>query len=191
MFSVKTKVELAQVKYLNELLSTKRNVVNPVFRFACVTEFEGSRYLFATDAYQARWMCVDHYSLECGLYKFQIEKDSAFFIKVEDLDLKYPDISFLLDWENPIKDYKLVGEVKASEKDIAISKIIFHFARAYPEIEKIYIKQDLVDEIMIKKEKDFSLVHGDDKLQVFFNGGKSNPIVFRGANMTSVVMPVF
>ena len=44
MFSVKTKVELAQVKYLNELLSTKRNVVGLAVRFACVTEFKGSRY---------------------------------------------------------------------------------------------------------------------------------------------------
>ena len=183
MIEVKDKKELAQIKYINELTKSKENL-REVFQYALVTQEEGQKILFTTDARQARFMFVN-YNLPDGLYKIIEEKKSCFIVPAQ-IEQDYPNVDFLVNWEET-GDYKEIGSYGYASRVFVATEIILDSLNVFPEC-KFVLNVDYIYNVFEMPEKVFRLIHGDSFLPAYFNGLERSPIIFKGKEITSIVM---
>jgi len=186
MIEVKDTKEVAQIKYLTELTKSKDKLFNlrEVSQYALVTQKNGQRILFTTDARQARFMFIN-YDLPDGLYKIIEEKNSCFIAPIQ-FDQDYLNVSFLVNWEER-GDYKEIGNYKHAARVFVATEIILDSLNVFPEC-KFVLNVDYIDNVFKMPEKKFRLIHGDIFLPTYFNGSKASPIVFKGKEVTSMMM---
>ena len=178
------KKELAQIKYLNELTKSKENNLREVFQYALVTQKNGQRILFTTDARQARFMFIN-YDLPDGLYKIIEEKNSCFIAPIQ-FDQDYPNVDFLVNWEET-GDYKEIGSYGHASRVFVATEIILDSLNVFPEC-KFVLNVDYIDNVFKMPEKAFRLIHGDSFLPAYFNGLTRSSILFKGKEVTSIVV---
>jgi len=183
MIEVKDKKELAQIKYINELTKSKENNLREVFQYALVTQKNGQRILFTTDARQARFMFIN-YDLPDGLYKIIEEKNSCFIAPIQ-FDQDYPNVDFLVNWEET-GDYKEIGSYGHASRVFVATEIILDSLNVFPEC-KFIINADYIDNVFKSSEKEFKLIHGDSFLPTYFNG-RSHSIIFKGDKVISIMV---
>ncbi len=177
---VKDKMELAQIKYINEL--TKSKDLKEVVRHALVMQLKEGKIIFTSDGKQARFMFIN-YDLPDGLYKIIEEKNSCAIVPASQIEQDYPNVDFLVNWDKD-PSYQKIGEYRQFDRNFVASKIVVDILKAFPECEFL-INADYIYSTF-KNEKEFKLIHGDS-LPAYFNG-RSHSIIFKGDKVISIVM---
>ncbi len=67
------------------------------------------------------------------------------------------------------------------------TEIILDSLNVFPEC-KFVLNVDYIDNVFKMPEKEFRLIHGDIFLPTYFNGLERSPIIFKGKEVTSIVV---
>jgi len=185
MIEVKDKKEVAQIKYLNELIKSKdKNLIRESFKHALVMQEEGRQIIFTTDGRQARYMVVN-YNLPDGQYKIIEDKNSCVIVPAQ-IEQDYPKVNFLVNWDKDTS-YQKIGDYRQIDRDFVVSEVVVDSLKVFPECE-FTINADYIYSIFKRNEKDFRLIHGSHFLPAYFNGRNHSPIIFVGSEVTSIMM---
>lgn len=185
MLEIKDKKEVAQIKYLNELTKSKdKNLIRENVKHALVMQEEGQRILFTTDARQARYKVIN-YDLPDGQYKIIEDKNSCVIVPAQ-IEQVYPNVGFLVNWDKDTS-YQKIGDYKQVDRGFVASEVVLDSLKVFPEC-KFIINADYIYSIFKRNEKDFRLIHGGHFLPAYFNGLERSPIVFKGKEVTSIMM---